>query len=642
LAASIHIEPIVAMFMWLSFLLPVFSFVISLLITERYSWLASLLAPLIMFVSASCAGILLMQVWNGTPLLIEFTWFSLHRSTFETNLLLENQSVLMLFVVSVVSFLVHLYSTGYMASDRDIRRYFAMLGLFTFAMNGIVLSDSLLAIFIFWELVGFSSYLLIGHYHDEIKSGSAAKKAFILNRVGDAGFLIGLMIVWANTGTFNLSEILSTGASYPWQTAASICIFCGVVGKSAQFPLFTWLPDAMQGPTPVSALIHAATMVAAGVYLMARIFPFFTETSLMVVAITGAITSVIGALGAVSQFDIKRILAYSTMSQLGLMILAVGLGLPDAALLHLFTHAFFKACLFLCAGSIIHSLHHAQSKSSETFNEQDVRNMGGLNKKLPVTFIAFLISGASLAGIPFFSGFISKEAILTAVWTHNSTLSLVMFAVIVLVSFLTVVYTFRMTWFVFFGESRINKNLIVEEAPMIMRAPMVLLAASSLWFIVSWNPLDFTGWAIPHPSHEPSVGITIFSIVWIGLALLLSWLVFRNRVIDANDILMNVFYIDHFYKFVYNKTIKPISLTAEFTDRKVIDGIIHRSVFAQVTLAHAIGWFDRYIIDGFVNFMTSVSQGIGAIFRNLQGGKVQLYIFWAAFAIIIFLICILN
>jgi NADH-quinone oxidoreductase subunit L len=642
LAPDIHTDPIVATLTWLTFLLPLFSFLISMLITERYSWLTSLVAPLLMFMSALAAGALLVEVWNKPPEVLQIQWFSLPESPFTANLLVANQSALMLFVVSVVSFLVHLYSTGYMASDRNIRRYFAMLGFFTFAMNGIVLADSLLLIFVFWELVGFSSYMLIGHYDDEVESGSASKKAFVLNRVGDAGFLVGLMIVWVNTGSFNLSEIVSADVTYSWQTAASLCIFCGVVGKSAQFPLFTWLPDAMQGPTPVSALIHAATMVAAGVYLMARVFPLFTETSLVAVTITGAITSVIGALAALSQFDIKRILAYSTISQLGLMILAIGLGLPDAALLHLFTHAFFKACLFLCAGSVIHALHHATSKSGISFDVQDIRNLGGLNRKLPVTFITFIISAASLAGIPFFSGFISKEGILTAVWTHTNVLSWVMFAVIILVSFLTVVYTFRMAWYTFFGELRTKQPFIVEEVPTIMRAPVVLLAACSLWFVVSWNPLDFTGWVIPYPKHQPSAGITAFSVLWISLAFAVSWLIFKRNPVKANSVLMNAFHVDTFYKFVYRKTIKPLSSIAEYTDRKVIDGVIHRGVYAQVTLAHVIGWFDRYVIDGFVHFIASLTQGIGAIFRNLQGGKIQVYIFWAAFAIIIFLICTLN
>src|SRR5690606_32577687 len=245
----------------------------------------------------------------------------------------------MLVVVALISLVVHVYSTVYMKGDRDWKRYFAMLGFFTFSMQGIVLSDNLLFLFIFWELVGFSSYLLIGHWTDKPEAGSAASKAFVLNRIGDAGFLIGLMIIWTTHETFSLSAILPSAANHAWQTAGALCIFCGVIGKSAQFPLFTWLPDAMEGPTPVSALIHAATMVAAGVYLLVRVFALFTEDALVVVAAVGMITAIIGALAALSQYDIKKILAYSTMSQLGLMILALGMGAVDAALLHLLTHA---------------------------------------------------------------------------------------------------------------------------------------------------------------------------------------------------------------------------------------------------------------------------------------------------------------
>jgi NADH-quinone oxidoreductase subunit L len=529
-----------------------------------------------------------------------------------------------------------------MAADRHIRKYFAMLGFFTFAMLGIILADSLLVIFVFWELVGFSSYMLIGHYVESYAAAKASKKAFIMNRLGDVGFLIGLMIVWVNTGTFNLSDIISEGVAFEWQTAASLCIFAGVVGKSAQFPLFTWLPDAMEGPTPVSALIHAATMVAAGVYLMARIFPLFTSVSLSVVAITGAVTAFIGAFAALSQYDIKRILAYSTISQLGLMMMAIGMGLVNQALLHLFTHAFFKACLFLSAGSIIHALHQAQQQSDTHFDVQDIRNMGGLHRELRVTFIAFLISGASLAGIPFFSGFLSKEAILTALWTHNNMFSWVIMVSILTVSFITVLYTCRMIWFVFLGTERQIKGLAIAEAPPVMRAPVVLLAVCSLWFIVSWNPFDFTGWIVSPTGQHGSLGITIFSVVWILFALGVSWIAFRKSTAKSNALLRNGFYFDNLYRYLYHKTVPGIAEASRFVDKKIIDGSIHFSVYGQVTFAHIVAWSDRVIIDGFVHFITKLAAGIGSITRSFQGGKIQLYIFWAVFAIIIFLICALN
>lgn len=629
-------------FVILIWLIPLLSFFVAIFISDRYSWVVTLSAPFLLLLASVSAGLLLFWQWNEPEFLIRIPWFSIQQYSFSANILLSNQSIIMLFVVSLISFLVHLYSVGYMAGDRNIRRYFSMLGFFTFAMQGIIVADSLLVVFIFWELVGFSSYLLVGHYNEKPEAARAAKKAFIMNRVGDAGFLIGLMIIWSNTNTFNLSEIISMGAAFEWQTVASLCIFCGVIGKSAQFPLFTWLPDAMEGPTPVSALIHAATMVAAGVYLMARVFPLFTETSLTFVAITGIITSVIGALAALSQYDIKKILAYSTISQLGLMMTAIGMGIVNAALLHLFTHAFFKACLFLCAGSVIHALHQAQHQAHVKFDVQDIRNLGGLQNKLKVTFIAFIISGASLAGIPFFSGFLSKEAILTAVWTHNNLVSYIIFVSIIGVSFLTVMYTFRLIWFVFFSEAHLVKGLSITEVPLVMRAPVILLAACSLWFIVSWNPIDFTGWIVPAGSHSTTVWITIFSVVWILIAVVFSWLIFRTNNVKSNTFLRNALYIDKGYRWLYLISVPALANASGYIDRKLIDRTIHFSAYAQVTIAQITSWVDKIIVDGFVHSIARIIRAIGGLTRSFQGGKIQLYIFWATFAIIIFLICTLN
>jgi NADH-quinone oxidoreductase subunit L len=528
-----------------------------------------------------------------------------------------------------------------MAGDANVKRYFAMLGFFTFSMQGIVLSDNLLALFVFWELVGFSSYLLIGHYMEKPEAANASTKAFIMNRIGDAGFLIGMMMIWTNTGSLEINAFVNNGVIEPWQTAASLCLFCGVIGKSAQFPLFTWLPDAMEGPTPVSALIHAATMVAAGVYLLARIALFFTPLSLSVVAITGAITALIGALAALSQFDIKKILAYSTMSQLGLMIVAIGMGKPEAAFLHLFTHAFFKACLFLSAGAVIHTLHLAQQQSHEHFDVQDIRNLGGLRKKLPVTFLAFGISGASLAGIPFFSGFLSKEAIFTSIWMRNDTLSYFIFAVVLAVSFITVLYTFRLIWNLFMGNEQRTSALNILETPIVMRLSVILLAAASVWMIVSWNPFDFSGWLM-QSKDEHSLWLTILSAIWVLIALVSAYFIYRSGTLTAQVALYNAFYIDT----IYTRTARWImSKTSEFTqtiDTKIIDRLIHLSAFASVTIAHMIGWIDRTFVDGSVNGVARLASGVGTLTRSLQGGKIQLYIFWAIFTIIIFLIWTLN
>jgi NADH-quinone oxidoreductase subunit L len=289
----------------------------------RYSWLTILNAPLLLLIALISSLIVVVNCWNNPSDLVEVSWITFSDLHVSANLYLSDTSILMMTVVSAISFLVHLYSVGYMAGDGAVQKYFGMLGLFTFAMQGVVLSDNLLVLFIFWELVGFSSYLLIGHWNENEKAGRAATKAFIMNRIGDVAFLMGLAIVWANVSSFEISQ-LNLASPFGWQTLASICIFGGVIGKSAQFPLYSWLPDAMEGPTPVSALIHAATMVAAGVYLLIRIFPFLTETALIIIAATGALTALAGAVCALFQNDIKKVLAYSTISQLGLMILSIG------------------------------------------------------------------------------------------------------------------------------------------------------------------------------------------------------------------------------------------------------------------------------------------------------------------------------
>ena len=623
-------------------LAPLASFTTVCLLPQRRDNAVSVVSLLCATIAFLSAAILLVVFWNEQPAVITLQWFTVGNITFSADLALSNRSLLMLSVVSFISLLVHLYSTAYMKGDTSWKRYFAMLGFFTFSMQGIVLSDNLLFLFIFWELVGFSSYMLIGHWSDRPEAGKAASKAFIMNRIGDAGFLVGLMIIWTVYGSFSLSEIFTLPADPSWQTAGALCIFCGIVGKSAQFPLFTWLPDAMEGPTPVSALIHAATMVAAGVYLLVRVFSLFTPEALIVVAITGMITTLIGALAALSQYDIKKILAYSTMSQLGLMVLALGMGVVDAALLHLLTHAFFKACLFLSAGMIIHSIHEGRPAHIH-FNDQDIRNMGGLRKRMPVTFLAFMISSASLAGVPFFSGFLSKEAILTTLFMHTDALSWAMIAVILVVSFLTVLYTFRMIWFVFYGRERTTRALEISEPGWIMRGPAILLAVGSLWFLVSWNPFDFKGWILP--AEQPSayaLWITIFSIAWVMVALLVSWYVFRNARFKTNHLFRNVFHIDRAFESLSTRFLRTTSHIVEYTERRIIDRSLHGLVYGQVIFAHFTGWIDRVFIDGTVNAAAKFTGFGGRITRSFQGGNIQLYIFWSAFTIIIFIIWALK
>ena len=616
---------------------PLLSCLLSFLIPEKYSWAVSISAPFMMLITAVASAVVFFSIDDSIPFQAHVPWFSVADHTFTTGLLINNLSSTMLLVVTVISLLVHVYSIGYMAGDVRLRNYFGMLGLFTFSMLCIVIADNLLMLFVGWELVGFSSYMLIGHWKEKLQAARAAKKAFILNRIGDAGFLIGLMLIWTNTGTFSLSELVTVTDLASWRTAAALCLFCGVAGKSAQLPLLNWLPDAMEGPTPVSALIHAATMVAAGVYLMIRVFPFFTPVALDVVAVVGVLTALAGALAALAQFDIKRILAYSTISQLGLMVAAVGSGHPDAAFLHLFTHAFFKACLFLAAGSIIHSLHHAQQQAHMHFDVQDIRNLGGLRKKLPTVFIVFIVAGSSLAGIPFFSGFLSKDAILTGMmeWTSDGvSWRWMVVAGAFAVTFLTVVYTLRMIWAIFFGMEKSTRDLILAEPPFVMQAPILILATASLWIIVSWNPLVNNRWINPQLEH--SWIITFLSIAWVALAFTYGSVTRSRRV--TTELLSSGFSIDKAYaQLVRFFVFRPAKFSAQ-ADSKWIDGFIHATAYGQVMVAHVAGWFDRAIIDGMVNVFAGAIRGIGNITRSFQDGKIQLYIFWSLFTIIIFLI----
>ncbi len=326
--------------------------------------------------------------------------------TLDLGVAIDNLSAIMLVVVTLISALVHLFSLGYMKDDIRYSRYYAYLGFFSFSMLGIVLANNILMMYVFWELVGISSYLLIGHWYEKKSASDAGKKAFIVNRVGDAGFFIGILIIFTQLHTVLFDGIFSGIASGQlsgtWLTAAGILIFCGAVGKSAQFPLHVWLPDAMEGPTPVSALIHAATMVAAGVYLVARVYPMLTGDALTVIAYIGVVTAFLSATIAVTQNDIKKVLAYSTISQLGYMITGLGVGAFSAGFFHLVTHAAFKAGLFLGSGSVIYAMHH----------EQDMRQMGGLRRKMPITYWCFVIFSLSISGIPFTSGFLSKDSIL--------------------------------------------------------------------------------------------------------------------------------------------------------------------------------------------------------------------------------------
>jgi NADH-quinone oxidoreductase subunit L len=540
-------------------------------------------------------------------------------------------------MVTTVSSLVHLYSIGSMAGDSGVQRYFAWLGLFTFSMLGIVVANNLLLLFVFWEWVGFASYILIGYWMARPEAAAASKKAFITNRLSDLFFIIGLMMIWTHTSSFGIANLSVAGGA--WTTVATLCIFGAVIGKSAQFPLFTWLPDAMEGPISVSALIHAATMVAAGVFLLIRIEPLLSTPTLHVIAIVGAVTALLGALSALHQFDIKKILAYSTISQLGLMVFALGTGFASASLEHLFAHAFFKACLFLAAGSVFYAIQQAQRGSPTSLDPQDLRNLGGLRRKMPVTFWAFAIAGASLAGMPLTSGFISKDSILLGSYAWADTtwkwcLVLITFTV----SFLTVIYTFRLIWFMFLSPAK-NDSSKVEEAPAIMRFPPVLLAGASLWFVLSGNPfIPSRDWIVSLPAPPGSAFVSGASVILITLGLIVSWSRYRRKELPGSmQIFRHGFYFDFLYEKLFANTPVQVAATTNSIDNRVIDRFIHRMIYLQVSIAHLIGWFDKVIVDGLVNGVGTLSHGLGNLARSFQTGKVQLYIFWAVLGLLIFL-----
>src|ERR1700730_784490 len=538
---------------------------------------------------------------------VSVTWIDLGSFQIRFGYMIDSFSKTMLFIVTGVGLLIHVYLLGYMQEDRGRSRYFAGLSLFMFSMLGIVLANNFIMMFIFWELVGVSSYILIGHWFDRPSAADAANKAFIVNRIGDFGFMIGILMVWSASGTVMFGELSSKwatlGLSAGYTTIAALLIFCGAVGKSAQFPLHVWLPDAMEGPTPVSALIHAATMVAAGVYMLARVFFLFagSGTALTVVLWIGLITSLLAALMATQQDDIKRILAYSTLSQLGLMVSAIGLGVPEAALLHLFTHAFFKALLFLGAGSVIISLHH----------EQNIWQMGGLQRKMPITFWTFLIGALALAGCPPFAGFWSKDGIVASAFEHNIVAALV----IELASFFTAYYMARLFVVAFLGAHRSEAAAHAKESPPVMTIPLVLLAIPAA--IIGFPPLSTFFLQVPEREGVPVLAIVVSLAVFLGGSFV-GFVFYREKSKDPISIPLfaNRFYIDEFYSALVKWT--------------------------QDLLAQIAGFVDRWIIDGgIVRGLGGMTWSCGFALRFLQIGNLQAYAFLFGLGVVLLLYLIL-
>jgi NADH-quinone oxidoreductase subunit L len=583
---------------WYVLLAPLLAAALITIFTGRSRGLSSFLSCFAVF--ASYAGACLILLRRDTAA-ANFSWIELPGLfVVPLGFVLDDLSRIMLVVVTGIGALIHIYSLGYMRGDEGKSRYFAALSLFMFAMLGIVLSNNFVMLFIFWELVGFTSYVLIGHWFERDSAAEAAKKAFLTNRVGDFGFMLGILMVWAATGSVVFAEIgprLSILTANPgFITTAALLIFCGAAGKSAQFPLHVWLPDAMEGPTPVSALIHAATMVAAGVYMLVRVGFIIqaSHTALDVIAWIGTITAIMAALIATQQNDIKRILAYSTLSQLGYMVMAIGLSSNESAIFHLLTHAAFKALLFLCAGSVIIALHH----------EQDIWEMGGLSKNLTITFVTFLVGALALMGCPPFSGFFSKDAILTVAYEHNMSI----FAVALATAFLTAFYMMRMLVVVFLGHPRTHAARVSKESPWIMTGPLIILAL----LVIAGAARPFISRFVSDTAAKfISEKVPLLSIAALLLGAGFAFALYRERANEVFDIalLRRKFYIDELYDWLIDKT--------------------------QETLARIAAFFDRWIIDtALVSGTSGSTWGVGALLRFVQVGNLQAYSFFFGLGIV--------
>ncbi len=687
-------------------LLPLASFFINIAVGKRLprkgDWLslATILAGLVMSVG------IFLEVFRAYDPNFKYhvvaPWLAVgDRFTLNVGILVDNITAVMLLVVTGVSTLVHLFSIGYMHGDPRYNRFFAYLSIFSFSMLGLVLSESFFFIYVFWELVGLSSYLLIGFWFEKKSAADACKKAFIANRVGDFGFLIGTLIIFVACGGVlgydQVFQAIGEGKlSGTLLTIAGIGIFCGAIGKSAQFPLHVWLPDAMEGPTPVSALIHAATMVAAGVYLVGRVYPIFTPDAFLFIAYIGFITLFIAATIALTQNDIKKVLAYSTISQLGFMIMGLGVGGFTAGLAHLTTHAAFKACLFLGSGSVIHAVH-----------SQDLREMGALRRKMPITFVTFLIATLAIAGVPGFSGFFSKDMILASAleFGMRNPQHYILFFGALFTAGMTAFYMFRLVIMAFFGEPKDHhKYDHAHESPPNMWVPLVVLAilSFSFWFK---SPFVEKGWfqtlitkpatvanvakapAAPAPVEHaavmapaPEAGsaashvetpaqaahgadaehgahlahkahvYAMYSSVAVGaLGIFLAFVVYSfgwidparvaNSVKPLYDFLLNKWYFDELYEATVIGGSKALSRGLAWFDLHVVDGLVNLAAQLGVFVAFLVGKFDNYVVDGAVNGLAGATIGGGSILRRLQTGKLYHYVFvLAGGALVIFLI----
>jgi NADH-quinone oxidoreductase subunit L len=586
-----------------------------------------------------------MHMTNGSLMRFDVPW----------GLMLDPLNSVMVLVVTGVGMLIHIYSVGYMGHEGGYYRFFGYLNLFMFSMLTLILANNMLLMFVGWEGVGLCSYLLIGFYFLKKSAGDAGKKAFIVNRIGDAGFLLGLFLILGTLGTINFHEIgpaIAAGhfpVGAPVMTAIALLLFVGATGKSAQIPLYVWLPDAMEGPTPVSALIHAATMVTAGVYMVTRLNAIFqlSPTAMDVVAITGAATAIFAASMALVQNDIKRVLAYSTISQLGYMFLGLGVGAFTAGVFHLMTHAFFKALLFLGSGSVIHAMS----------GEQDMRKMGALWHKIPTTARTFLVGTIAIAGIPPLAGFFSKDAILGSAYERSPILWVVGWVTAGMTAF----YMFRLVNMTFFGKSRVEHDVEhhIHESPLVMTAPLLILALFSIiggwigWPESLWGSDHFAHFLDPVIAHYGEQGASVAEkasrgaltmeyllmlasvlLAVTGIALAYSWYIkdptrperFAARFSGAYNLLSHKYYVDEIYDALFVNRTKDLGLALGSFDRGVIDGAGVNGVGLLTRVISRISmWWDKWIVDGLVNISARLVGALSIPARWLQTGRVSGY-----------------
>ncbi len=572
---------------------------------------------------------------------------------------LDPLSAVMILVVTGVGFLIHIYSTGYMWDDTGYYRFFSYMNLFMFAMLTLVLANNYLMMFVGWEGVGLCSYLLIGFYFDKKSAGDAGKKAFVVNRIGDAGFILGIMLVFVHFGSLRFEEVFQKAAALPeagpdYLFWATLCFFIGACGKSAQIPIYVWLPDAMEGPTPVSALIHAATMVTAGVYMVCRSNALYSRSheAMMIVAIVGALTAIFAATIGFAQTDIKRVLAYSTVSQLGYMFAALGVGAFVGGIFHLMTHAFFKALLFLGSGSVIMAMHH----------EQDMMKMGGLKKYLPWTFWTMAVGTIAISGIPPFAGFFSKDEILWRAWSNHHP---VIWLLLWVGAGMTAFYMFRLLFLTFFGKERMDDHTKhhLRESPKNVVYPLAALAVLSTvgGFVgfPAWTGItnrfekflepvlrlpESHGHAVHHSKPEELL-FTLLSIAIAGAGIYLAYRFYivrpgladrvTEKIKGLYRLVFNKYYVDELYDALFVNRTKDLGNALFWVDSNFVDGAVNGTAASTRGTATVSRLFDKYVVDGLVNLVGWINMLLNRIATSFQTGFIQRYALMTIFGIVV-------